>query len=540
MAPVRSLAASVAALGVASTLTAPLPASAASSALNTSMLAQATPTPCARIERYAAQSEAEMIRIDRLNLRGAVKPEQGAEVTEGEGEKQPSAPPSTTSGEALEQRSAPPASPQLDEEKPASPQLNEVRPAAPATSPQLDEVRPAGPPATPDEVFEQLDPASPAPDPTTESGGRRMTAGAGIGDTRSVMIADAPVKSASAGLVLNGRVVGAPAAEQVVRQAPPHSEPIERRTGSKRFGPIQVGGGAMSARARWAPAMGCGGAAGEISRATARLDRVTLNGDLVRVPGNFSSLSSTALSGRGSDANSVASATVSTSRIELAGGEIRIHVLRAPILRVSMNTSEGGEVRYQPAVIEVSGPGVPRTRLDTVRDKVDITVSDIGTAAESAVVPVLPSRGSLLPSIPGLPAPSGETHGRAPVLESGSTKAIVRVSLGAVRQARKGHSLAARVTALRVTMVHAADSDGRRGRAGYEPSAVVARLGFGVLEAAAVAPEPRKAPGGSGVRGETLPVTGPRVAPMVITGAGLLVGGALAVLLGARRRRRNS
>src|SRR3954469_10263000 len=55
MTPARPLAASVLALGFASSLTAPLPAFAA-------------PAPCERAENYAAQSGAEMLRIDRLEL----------------------------------------------------------------------------------------------------------------------------------------------------------------------------------------------------------------------------------------------------------------------------------------------------------------------------------------------------------------------------------------------------------------------------------------------------------------------------------------
>src|SRR3954453_23257313 len=53
MTPARSLTASVVALGFASTLTAPLPAIAA-------------PAPCERAENYAAQSGAELLRINRL------------------------------------------------------------------------------------------------------------------------------------------------------------------------------------------------------------------------------------------------------------------------------------------------------------------------------------------------------------------------------------------------------------------------------------------------------------------------------------------
>jgi LPXTG-motif cell wall-anchored protein len=56
-----------------------------------------------------------------------------------------------------------------------------------------------------------------------------------------------------------------------------------------------------------------------------------------------------------------------------------------------------------------------------------------------------------------------------------------------------------------------------------------------------VAPEPgRRMVESGGQAAETLPVTGPRAAPMFITGAGLLAGGVCAFVLGARRRRRSS
>ena len=58
MTPARSLAASVAALGFAGALTAPQPAFAA-------------PAPCERAENYAAQSGAELLRINKLEVRAS-------------------------------------------------------------------------------------------------------------------------------------------------------------------------------------------------------------------------------------------------------------------------------------------------------------------------------------------------------------------------------------------------------------------------------------------------------------------------------------
>ncbi|GAA2890341.1 hypothetical protein Acy02nite_63960 [Actinoplanes cyaneus] len=573
MTPVRSLAAGIAALGFASTLTVSLPAQAASPL-------HRAPAPCERTGRYAAQSEAEFLRIERLDLRGARKREHGAGVTKRDSGERPSvsAPgsPERAGGDAPADESdiavggsgsAPAAggsaagaapdtggddgraggqtgSQNTDDQSPAGtgPHSGTKAPES-ATRPRgllsgvgdlLGGLVPAAYRARDDDRTEPAEPSA-----TSDGDGTRVISGVGVGDSRSVMIADGPVKSAAAGLLLDGRVAGAPAAEQVLQQAPPsHGTPLEQHTGSKRFGPIQVGAGAMSAHARWNPAMRCAAADGETSRSVTRAERMTLGGGLVDVPGTFSATSSTALSGHGNGALTVASSTISAGQFTLAGGEVRVRVLRAPTLRVSMSATAGGEVRYRPAVVEISGPTISRTRLSTGSDHVDVTVSDIGQVTESSAVTLLPSQGSPVPSIPGLPAPSGGSGGGAPARASAPAdgKTVVRVSLGDVRQASKGHALAARATAIKVAVVRPAPDKGR-GKAGYASTAVVADLGIGVLEAAAVAPEHGKRVVESGVRNGTLPMTGPRIAPMLVMGASLLVGGVLAVLLSARRRR---
>ncbi|BCY05203.1 hypothetical protein [Actinoplanes sp. L3-i22] len=705
MTPARSLAASVAALGFASTITVPLPALAAS---RTSILAHAAPAPCERAERWAAQAEAEFLRIERLDLRGGEKREHGAGVTKRDSGERPSVSAPEPAGDVLKQLDGIPSTPKPTGDSGPAKDKADTDPGSGSDSGKVadtddsdkaDQIATgtgktsdsgkttansapdsSGKGGTPESAAESkgllggighlLGGLVPAADRSGETaagsgaatfqaaafhsanfpgtgirtaalraGGDDRTelgkpgaadaevvggptgdpsqviSGVGVGDARSVMIADAPVKSAAAGLVLDGRVAGAPAAEQVLQQAPPsHPKPTEQHSGARRFGPIQVGAGAMSAHARWDPAMGCAGAAGQVSDSATRLERVTLNGGLIRVPDKISSLSSTAMSGRGSGAVAIASATVTAGRIELAGGEVRIRVLRAPTLRVGMSAAKGAEVRYRPAVVEVSGKNLPRTTLNTASEQVDVTVSDAGQVTESATVPVLPSQGSPLPSIPGLPAPSDGADGGtpaspgssapsspggsgnglpaslggsgngtpaspggsgsgtsaspggsgsgtalslggsgdeasvpskgfgigAPVAESALAggKVIVRVSLGDVRQASKGHAVAARATAIKVSVLRPAAGSADRGKAGYEPSAVVADLGIGVLEAAAVAPEQGRHAIESGVQDGTLPLTGPRMAPVFVTGASLLVGGVCAFLLGALRRRR--
>src|SRR5690348_11972255 len=83
MTSVRSLAAGVAALGFASTFTVSLPAQAAPlpalpAHSSASIPLRGAPAPCERAERYAAQAKAEFLRVERLDLRGAVTREHGA------------------------------------------------------------------------------------------------------------------------------------------------------------------------------------------------------------------------------------------------------------------------------------------------------------------------------------------------------------------------------------------------------------------------------------------------------------------------------
>ncbi|GIF15132.1 hypothetical protein [Actinoplanes teichomyceticus] len=625
MTPARSMAASVAALGFAGALAAPLPALAASPEVSAAARAASMPPPgvaapgpgvspsrlaaaiggpvaagagragsaagragsaagriaparCARAERYAAQAEAELLRVQRLDLRGVPQREHEGGIPEGEGRERPSTTPPESTGPAPEEPGAgtpapgggrPPAGSGTTDSAPPSPQSpggsgGPARPdgpgganGGPADGPPSVNGRPADGP--PDPAGARDGTGSNVSAPVAPPAGRLVPAtlgrrpgdraplirGVGVGDARTVMIANAPVKSAAAGLVLNGRAPGAPAAEQVLQQAPPsHPEPTEQHTGPGRFGPLQVGGGTVSAYARWETAMGCGAAGGEISRSATRLDSVTLtggNGELVRVPERMSSLSSTALNRRGGRAESVASATVNAGRIDLAGGRVRVRVLRAPTLRVGMSAVDGGEVRYRPAVVEVSGSGLSGTRLDAPGDHVDVTLRDLGPVTESELVPVLPAGASPLPSIPGLPAPStaksGPPGAGAPAAD-GTGGVIVRVSLGEARQATKGRALVARATAIKVSVLRTAGAAGD----GRKPSTVVADLGIGMLEAAAVTPEPGERSAGAGTRAtrETLPITGPPIGQLFITGAGLLAGGLCAFLLGGRQRRRDS
>ncbi|MFC6562163.1 hypothetical protein [Actinoplanes utahensis] len=379
----------------------------------------------------------------------------------------------------------------------------------------------------------------------------RVVGDVGLGDARSVLLSGGPVQSAGAARILNGRVAGAEDADLVIQQAPPvNPKANERRTGSKKFGPVKVGAGALTARAAWTTGMECDPAAADASAASAEISRVTVTGGgsgaLVRVPERISSRSGTALRQRAGITQTVASATITAGRISLVDNEVRIRVLRAPELRASMTADRQGRVDYQPAIVEVSSRGGKQVRLTTAGDHIDITLSEEMRPLESLPAPIGPVGDLPLPKIPRLPVIGEPENAPAPTAKPGST---LRVSLGEVRQAREGDAIAARATAIRMTLTRNADKNGNKADA---PSGVVADLGIGMLEAAAVAPTggdsaPGRStpsdsvqgvsPAGTGAGSTGLPITGPRVIGLIIAGAGLVLGGICAVALTSRRRR---
>ncbi|MBB3099781.1 hypothetical protein FHR83_007497 [Actinoplanes campanulatus] len=381
----------------------------------------------------------------------------------------------------------------------------------------------------------------------TGSGRNSAIGGVGLGEARSVLIADGPVKSAGAARILNGQVGRGGAGDFVVQQAPPvKSKADERGTRAEQFGPVQVGAGRLRARAVWAAGMECGSTEGDVSSSAAEISRVTVTGGgigaLVRVPEMVSSRTGTALRQHAGGAQTVASATITAGRISLVDNEVRIRVVRAPELRASMTAGGEGRVDYRPAVVEVTTRNGKQTRLATSGDHVDITLSEEMRSLESLPARLTPIEGLPLPKVPGIPGLGKPESGPAPIGGSGLT---LRIALGEVRQATSGDAIAARATSIRVTLV--CDEGDRQGAPGYGRSGVVADLGIGMLEAAAVAPEnapgqgvPGGTAGGDGPDGVGLPITGPRVVFLFIAGAALVLGGLAAVFLTSRRRRSDS
>jgi hypothetical protein len=491
------------------------------------MPALGAPAPCERAESYAAQSGAELLRIDELEVRKAA-PER------------------------------PTTKPGRDEEDGPS-VLSDIDPTTddPDDTDSLSE----GIGMFGTNLLDLMDlshvTVSELDQSTGGSGGgaglpessaSSTASDIGVGESRTALIGNSRINSAGYARVLDA--AGSKAlSDPIIQQAPPsHEDPATRTTASGKVGPLALGKGEIAAHARWDAAMACGKTSGEASRADAALKNVSLLGSgshaLVRVPEKLASRSTTALERRGGEARTVASATATAGRIDLAGGKLRVRILRQPVLTACMSESSGGEVSYTPALIEVSGEGVATKRLSTAGDHVDVTLRSLEAAPFPGLDTLRKGAPLPLPIIPGIPKIS------SPHLESSDASGAgtkIRISLGEVRQAKKGRAIAAKATAVKVAISQGSDSDtdsdGRgsdtygSGTGDKTSASVSMALGFGLLEAAAVAPEAhRKAVSSAGAAGG-LPITGPRLDIMASVGVGLLAMGGAAVFLTMRRRR---
>jgi hypothetical protein len=426
-----------------------------------------------------------------------------------------------------------------------------------------------------------------------------------VGDARSAMVGVTKVNSAAVARMLDVKDDETPdgVTTSLHQQAPPtNNEPAKRSISGVDVGPVSLGDGKLTAHARWEPGMACAETVGEVTRATARLSEAGVLADgevpLVRVP-KVESKSTTELERDGQASTSVASAGLAVSGLELLGGAVKVEVLEAPSLRASMSTLEGGEVRYFPAVVQISGDGVETSRLDTAGDSVEITLGgktsaegdsqpttkpgtassagapEPGVLSQSPVVssPLKADDGAPLPDVPDVPEVAEPTTESAPAV---GTETTVTISLGDVRQASENHAIAARAVAMSVTIGEGTPAG--RAQAGYGSGRMI-DFDMGVMEAAAVAPEPGDgggvsdggvpaggvsdgglsgsgapdgglsasgAPDGglsaSGASDEKsgsdggLPITGPNANVIALSGLALIIAGAVALFLGRRSR----
>ncbi len=218
------------------------------------------------------------------------------------------------------------------------------------------------------------------------------------------------------------------------------------------------------------------------------------------------------------------------------------HAARGPGLRPWSEGYRTGDLHSQfdvPPTLEVSGDGVEDTTLDTAGDTVEFTIGTRNRSPqESGRAPAIGSLGTAPPlrppTIPGLPPVTTPAPESQPAAGPGTR---VRISLGDVRQAALGHSIAARAGAIRIAI-------NETGTQEYDDrTTTLLDLEMGVLESAAVAPEPTgggaagDASGGVSGAGGGLPLTGPRVDLLAIAGVVLLALGTVAMIFGVRRRR---
>ncbi len=363
-----------------------------------------------------------------------------------------------------------------------------------------------------------------------------------VAATRTGMVAQSPVSSAAA-----ARLLGAKGARGVddaltrilTQQAPPdNADPAINRSTAAQVGPLGLGEGTSSAHARWKSGMACGSADSKVNEAEAALGSLTmLAGDkdkaLLRVPGKLGSTSTTNLRRHDGVSRVVARSTVAAESFTLLDGQITVTMTKKPQLTVSMaNTAE---VAYVPPVLEVRGTGFAAQRLDTPGDEVELALAEskMIESAPSGPVSALLSGGGL--RLPGLPATPG-----VPIINNGGTESTepgdqprLRLSLGEVRQAVKGHAAAARVVSVHIELVSAKTG---RGKPGYTGGTVL-DLNLGVLEAAAVAPEGGQGGGtdpaeaGNGA----LPITGVSLTAALIAAFALIIAGTAAFIIGRRR-----
>jgi LPXTG-motif cell wall-anchored protein len=556
MTPARSMAASVIALGFASSFTAPTPAFAA-------------PAPCERAENYAAQSGAEMLRIDRLAWHTSSDP----------------ARPSIKSSHPSDSLPAPSGRSRGESESVTDTANGLLGSGSDLTGGDIGDSGEGVTgflSGTGDLLKSITNGGVTAPggalgaagnggqggglgaagggqggggpvEGTSDDPSSSSVAGVGLGETKTAMIADARTNALAVGRIVDGE---GSLSKPLIQSAPPNSADAARHTPSGSAGPLGFGAGDLGAHARWDAAMACGNAVGEVAHSSASLKRVDLLG-LLHASNSISSLSSTSMSREGGEARSVAAATMDAGKLTLADGKVKVQVLEPPVLTASMGGTTGGQVAYQPAKVEVSWPGGKSKTLTTAGDAVDISLGTEEHSAESTSLDALPKLSGLLPtsalplpSIPGLPSLAAPDTESTPAATDGVT---IRISLGDVRRATKANAIAAKAATIKIAISESRDddesghskndkkghgkSDGR-GNDGYGDagSTVAAQMSLGLLEAAVVAPE--AADHNAGVVGSAaLPITGPQAGLIAAGGLGLLVAGGAFLLAGRRRRR---
>jgi LPXTG-motif cell wall-anchored protein len=578
MTPARSLAASVIALGFASSLTPPTAAFAA-------------PAPCPSPENYAAQSGAEMLRIDRLAWhansdlqRPSIKSSESASSSSGSS--------TSSSSSSSSPRSVVPPSSRRESASVTDTADGLLGAGAGLTDSDTGDSgrgvtgflsgtgdllksitngRVTGPGGRTDTSTGGQGGGGPV---ETSSGSPDASIGdVGLGETKSAMISEARTNAVAVGRMVDG---DGPLSELLVQTAPPNTDDKSKDTISGTAGPFGFGRGTLGTHAQWQPAMACGNFVGEAAHSSAVLKHFdVLGGGLAHAPNGISSLSSTSFATSAGERQSVATASIDAGRITLADGRVKLQVLQQPKLTVSADSGSGGAVVYQPALVKVTWPGGRSKTLGTAGDSVDVSLDSPTSSGSRGAYDFCGSRGSgssdssaqnerpsestslsgspnldgllpgaplPVPSVPGLPSLGVPDAESAP---SASNGVSVHISLGEARRATKDHAIAAKATAIKIAISEGCTDDQGtedRGKDGYGDltSSLVAQMSVGLLEAAALAPDATLAdntPATATGTSPALPITGPQAGMIAAGGVGLLTIGVLALLASRRRRR---
>ncbi|MFD0518793.1 hypothetical protein [Paractinoplanes durhamensis] len=267
MTPVRSLAASVVALGFAGTIAAPMPANAAL-------------VPCERAENYAAQSGAEALRIDKLEIRAEDRGSERPVTKAGQSAEKAD---EDSGGEGAADRILGTGAAAIDPTAGGEDADTLSEGIGILGEAVLDSVDPHGviprAKSQPFSARSSADPESHSDGDTGGQGGGEMGTGdqgggqgggeedktvtvreVGVGEARTALIGPAAVKSAAVARILDGKVSGKDSwTKPAVQQAPPsHATAATRTTAGGQAGPLKIGAGAVSAHARWDAGMACG------------------------------------------------------------------------------------------------------------------------------------------------------------------------------------------------------------------------------------------------------------------------------------------
>lgn len=357
----------------------------------------------------------------------------------------------------------------------------------------------------------------------------------------------------------------------VYQQAPPTNEGPATATGPRLdLGVARVEISQSSAHARWHESMRCAQSIGTAGVAgTSLANAAILPGlgkrSLIWLPGNLSSQSEAGLTEQDGRVAAYATSAISLAEVRLFAGtrsEITVKVISQPSLRVSTTGAPNSHrVQYDTPVLEISGPGIGRERLDAPGTHIDLALGPTGLLGrlglplisggapaellDDPAVEGLDTSGEVtdpaLPAPEGLPAP--EQLGGLPLLQDVlanvgelldlSQLSVLRLSIGELRQQVEGDTVSASAASLRLQVLRWGNDDPA------EPARAALDLGIGLLQAAANAPAvadpPMPSPDpdddGDGGDGGELPITG-TVTGLVATGGVLLtvLGGAIFLL----------